>query len=89
MSKPNKHFIKLWDKFYKDVETGKKNFEIRFNDRKYQVNDILVLEEFNPRTFEYTGKHLLRKVTKIHNDYPGVRAGYVLLEIEKIKIDYE
>lgn len=40
------HELKLDTKFFDDVKSGKKNFEIRKNDRDYQVGDILKLKAF-------------------------------------------
>lgn len=37
------HDLKLSDKYFNDVKNGIKTFEIRNNDRGYQVGDILVL----------------------------------------------
>ena len=44
------HTLKTWPVFFADVETGAKNFEIRKNDRNFQVGDFLRLEEFEPLT---------------------------------------
>jgi hypothetical protein len=47
------------------VLSGKKTFEIRKNDRRFQVNDLLLLQEYNPEAEEYTGRELLVEVTYI------------------------
>ena len=58
-----KHILKTWPEYYQAVWTGEKTFEIRVNDRNYQVGDLLVLQEFDPRTKEYTGSVLRKRVT--------------------------
>jgi hypothetical protein len=60
---PKTHHLKTWPQYFKAVEAGLKTFEIRVNDRSYRVNDVLVLQEWNPETKAYTGKHLFRRVT--------------------------
>ncbi len=42
------HAVKVLSKYYQDLLTGEKTFEIRKNDRPYQVNDILAVNEFIP-----------------------------------------
>jgi len=42
------HELKILPEFYARVCTGEKAFEIRKNDRDYQVGDILVLKEWRP-----------------------------------------
>lgn len=42
------HRLKCWSSYFVHVLSGAKRFEIRLNDRGYQVGDVLVLEEFHP-----------------------------------------
>lgn len=49
------HKLKTVQPFYTDVVAGHKTFEIRKNDRKFRLNDILFLEEYSPAT-GYSGK---------------------------------
>ncbi len=35
------HTLKIEEKYYRRIESGLKNFEIRYNDRDYQVGDVL------------------------------------------------
>ncbi|MCX7610250.1 MAG: DUF3850 domain-containing protein [Ignavibacterium sp.] len=37
------HKLKIYPEFFKEVCSGKKTFEIRKNDRGFQVGDILLL----------------------------------------------
>lgn len=41
------HELKLHPRYFSRVANGQKTFEIRKNDRDYQVGDILVLKEFD------------------------------------------
>lgn len=57
------HRLKTWPQFYEAVANGSKPFELRKFDRPYEVGDRLVLEEWNPATAKYTGRHASRDVT--------------------------
>lgn len=41
------HSLKIWPVYYDDVASGKKTFEVRKDDRNYQVGDVLLLSEWN------------------------------------------
>lgn len=57
---------KAWPKIFEDVLSGKKKFDLRLADFDIKEGDILILEEWNPETKEYTGRKLEKK------------AGYIL-----------
>ena len=46
------HHLKTKPEYFQVVINGKKPFEIRFNDRNFQVGDKVILEE-------YTGKEII------------------------------
>lgn len=48
------HALKTWPQFFKAVVSGEKTFEVRKNDRNFQVGDKLLLQEWDPVIGEYT-----------------------------------
>lgn len=78
-----KHELKIHQKHYKDVLLGLKKIEIRLNDRNYQERDLLILNEWDPKTERYTGSQVIRKVDYIVSDVPGLNPDYVALQISK------
>ena len=42
------HNLKTWPSFFQAVKSKIKPFEIRENDRNFEVGDTLILEEFSP-----------------------------------------
>jgi Domain of unknown function (DUF3850) len=59
------HELKSWPLFFQDVIWGRKRFEIRRADRKFEVEDMLELEEYNPATKTYTGARTRVLVTYV------------------------
>jgi ASC-1-like (ASCH) protein len=53
---------KIWPKYFDLVKSGKKKFEVRVADFKIKESDVLILEEWNPKTKKYTGRKLQKKV---------------------------
>ena len=77
------HELKIHPEHYRNVVLGLKKVEIRKNDRNYQERDLLILNEFDPKTGRYTGDQVIRKVNFIINDVPGLEPGYVVLQTSK------
>lgn len=75
------HTLKIQSRYFKDVVSGLKTFEIRKNDRDYKVGDILVLEE--RLCGRFTDEQIKVKVTYI-TDY-AQQDGYVVMGIELYK----
>jgi hypothetical protein len=59
------HELKTWPFYYQAVKSGKKTFEVRRNDRFFQVGDILHLREYSIERDEFTGDSLYFEVTFI------------------------
>lgn len=56
---------KIWPEYFDAVAEGKKKFELRLNDFEIKEGDVLILEEWNPKTKEYTGRKVEKKVTYV------------------------
>lgn len=59
------HDLKVWTVFFWDLKAGRKTFEVRINDRGFEVGDELVLREWEAIPKRYTGATLRAKVTYI------------------------
>jgi len=53
---------KTWPEFFELIMAGKKRFDLRVADFDIQEGDILVLEEWDPKTKEYTGRKIEKKI---------------------------
>lgn len=48
------HFLKTWPEYFGPVRDGFKTFEVRKNDRDFNVGNTVVLLEFDPVVNDYT-----------------------------------
>jgi hypothetical protein len=74
------HHLKIYPEFFQAILDGKKSFEIRKNDRDYQIGDRLYLFEFDPATGQNTNRLIEREVTYI-TDF-AQQDGYVVMAIQ-------
>lgn len=80
------HYLKTWPNFHQDVRKLKKRFDIRFNDRDFQVGDILILQEFDPKTCEYThSPDITALVTYVLSGPPFLPPDYVCMSINVLQ----
>ncbi|MEK8128390.1 ASCH/PUA domain-containing protein [Paenibacillus filicis] len=57
------HRLKTWPQYFRAVVDGSKPFEIRENDRDYQVGDKLILLEWDELFELYTGASIQAEIT--------------------------
>jgi len=55
---------KTWPEYFEKVLSGEKTAEIRLADFYVDVGDVLILEEWDPSTKEYTGRKIEKVVDK-------------------------
>jgi ribosomal protein S17 len=77
------HDLKVHPPYFERLFTDEKTFEVRKNDRDYQVGDLLNLREWSPEKGEYTMRMVSRRVTYIlHGGQFGIEEGYCVLGIK-------
>lgn len=76
------HELKIAPEYFEKVVSKEKSFEIRYNDRNFQVGDILKLMEYTDGS--YTGRFVYVKVTYILRDFEGLQPNFVGLSIELV-----
>jgi len=77
------HNLKTWPEFYQAVIRGEKTFEVRLNDRGYEVGDTLTLQEFDPAKQEYTGNEIVKQVPYILRE-PYAKDGHVIMSLKEV-----
>ena len=77
------HDLKTLPKYFEAVKDGDKTFEVRKDDRDFQVGDYVNLREWNG---EYTGNSFVRQITYIlgrnEDEKIYVPKDYVILGIK-------
>ena len=75
------HELKTYPKYFQETIEGNKLFEIRKNDRNFQVGDVLLLKEWD--NIKYTGREVGVMVGYILDDkFIGLAEGYVALGLQ-------
>ena len=54
---------KIWPEYFELVSSGKKRFELRLADFDVKEGDSLLLEEWDSKTSQYTGRNIEKKVS--------------------------
>lgn len=81
------HELKVWPEFFDALADGRKQFEMRKDDRGFKPGDTLRLREYSPGPDEYTGREVTKKITyMLWGDDPasyafGVRGGFVVMSL--------
>lgn len=76
------HDLKIWPEFFDMVLVGRKRFELRRDDRNFQVHDTLTLKEFDPEA-SYSGREIQAHITYKLTDaaHFGLMDGHCILGI--------
>ena len=77
------HRLKITPNHFYEVLSGRKNFEIRKNDRKFRIGDFVVLEEFKPIGKKYSGRAVLVCITDMF-DISDVVENFVAFTFDEI-----
>ncbi len=56
---------KVWPEYFQLIKDGKKTYELRLADWECNEGDILVLQELDPKTQDYTGREMKKEVTYV------------------------
>lgn len=79
------HEVKSLPKYFEEVQSGRKTFEYRKDDRGYKVGDIIKHKEYLPETDTFTGNSLETEITYILKGELNIPADYAIMSIVKIK----
>lgn len=77
------HELKTWFGPFDSVWRGCKKHEVRANDRGFQVQDTLLLREYDPHSQQYLGRWISVRVTDItHGGSFGLPDDLCVMSIE-------
>jgi len=82
------HELKLIQPYFNEVRNGTKTFEIRKNDRDFQVGDIVILKEYNAdwTIGEKTGNEIEVRITYILKSFVGLDDDYCIFSFKRLAI---
>jgi len=87
------HVLKSWTMFFTDILSGERTSDIRCtDDRRFHVGDRMILQEFDPVKFEYTGREQVVEITYVQTNKSNpcaispdaLKDNYVVLSIKKV-----
>ena len=78
------HRLKTFPPYFQALWNKTKTFEVRRNDRDFQVDDTLELREYDPEVNEYSGRWVRATVVYMLTqiDVDGIEEGYCVLGLE-------
>ena len=76
------HDLKCWPEYFQQVWDSNKLFEIRKNDRNFQVGDKVLLFEYDPRISTFTGRMLTSEITSVIEYPDALKDGYVVFGLD-------
>lgn len=80
------HELKIQPQYYHDVKCGIKRFELRKDDRNYNIGDYVILKEYDNGV--YTGNETKpMEILYILRNCPeyGLKEGYCILGLKGVK----
>jgi ParB family chromosome partitioning protein len=63
--------------FFEDAAAGRKNFELRINDRDYRVGDTLHMTKH--KDGHNTGRFIEQEIIYMLEEFNGLKEGYCIL----------
>lgn len=75
--------LKIEPGYFNAVVEGNKTFDVRKNDRPFNVNDEIILQEYYPETKKYTGREWRGVISYILFDERFCKKGFCILGLKK------
>lgn len=81
------HALKCYPQYFADLHSGNKTFELRKEDRPFEVGDTLIIQEYDPESTTgmcYSGRELTYIISYILRDAPkfGLKPGFAILGLK-------
>ena len=82
--------LKCWPLYYNALNSNRKRFEFRKNDRDFMVDDLLHIQEFYPDKKTYSGRSCLFRIDYILKGDTALPlpplGDYVIMSISKVNV---
>ena len=74
---------KCWPEWFAKFCSGERTFELRLADFVLKTGDVLVMEEYDPKTKEYTGRIAKFKCKKVEHSAKNPLQFYKLKDVKQ------
>ncbi|QIL75110.1 DUF3850 domain-containing protein [Hymenobacter sp. HDW8] len=86
LSHTRTHELKIWPACFEATLSGAKTFDVRENDRNYQVGDAVQLCEYEPESETYSGRSTARWISYVlQGGAFGLQAGWCILGLTELR----
>ena len=76
------HTLKTWPEYFIEIEKGRKKFDLRKEDRLFEIGDKIILQEFDPGD-GYSGKEIEKVASYIlRGPVFGLKKGHCIISLE-------
>lgn len=82
------HELKCWSPWFEQVTHETKKFEVRKDDREFEIGDVLHLRLYDPKTKKYQGCECLVFVQVVWRNIVGLEKGYCIMSIQLLYKNY-
>ena len=79
------HNLKTINPYFNDVWSGWKEFEVRINDRNFEVGDTCTLHEYDSEIDLHTGNSIEIEIKYVLRNYPNIKKGFVVFGFKIVK----
>ena len=82
------HALKTHPEYFEALKSGEKAFELRKDDRPFEVGDTFLAQEYDPEKEQYSGEEVQFKISYILRDAQkfGLKTGYCILGLIEKKV---
>lgn len=83
------HTIKTVNPYFTLARDGVKGFELRKNDRNFEINDWIISREYSPELDKYSDRVLIGKIIYALQNFVGLEKDYCILQIQYIQSTFD
>lgn len=76
------HELKINQIYLKLIIDGRKNWEVRKNDRNFKEGDTIIVKEYILETKSYTGREAEGTILYVFSNDEMLKPGYVILSVK-------
>lgn len=80
------HTIKCVQPYFDEVKSGRKPFEMRFNDREYEQGDTVTLRLYDPENPNYLSFDINGTIGYVLTEFEGLKKGWCVFGLQNTEL---